>query len=127
MKAGIDHAVVAGNRVWLLDSTCWAPAFRRTAGVRQVNGRHGAPRAGRPTMVMATHAFQVYLGAKAIVEAPTVTVWPSSPAKPLTLWAWEPVARKGVAVERFTVAVGRLLRPTPADATIVRALRQFVI
>ena len=127
MKADIDHAVVAGNRVWLLDSKCWVPGFYWSIGARQMKGFHEAPHAGRSTMAIATGAFQGYLGAGAIVEAPIIVVWSSSSTKPLTLWAWKPVAGKGVTGERFTATVGRLLQPTPADAAIVQALRRFVI
>jgi hypothetical protein len=126
MTADIDHVVVAGNRVWLLDSKRWKPGFYWTCGSWHMRGLRKVPHAGRETMGIAARAVKGYLGPGAVVETPIVIVWPSR-AKPLLLWAWRSPVGKGMTGKRFAASVGEIFRPAPADPTIVQALRRLVV
>lgn len=88
--ANIDHAIVAGNKVHLLDSKVWKPGFMWTLGGKTRRGFDHVPHAGSKTMAMARDAITAYLagaGAKAALVDATVVVWPSSRDGQVSTWA----------------------------------------
>jgi hypothetical protein len=123
MHADIDHVVVAGRRVWLLDSKCWAPGFYWSIGALSMRGLHPAPYAKRRTMSATARVVQGYLGTLASVEPPVVVVWPSS--ADLSVWAWRPLDARPITGNRFAAVVGRIIKPAPADPGVVEALAQL--
>ena len=127
MQADIDHMVVAGRRVWVFDSKCWAPGFYWSVGGLSMRGLTRAPYAKRHTMAAAARVLQGYLGASAAVEEPVVVVWSSSNARKASVWAWQPADAKPIAGKRFAAVVGRIVKPAPADPGIVGALAQLLI
>ena len=126
MQADIDHVVVAGRRVWAIDSKCWVPGFYWSIGELAMRGLHPAPYAKRRTMVAAARVLQGYLGASAGVEVPVVVVWSSSKAHTARVWAWRPAEARPITGKRFAAVVGRIVKPAPADADVVEALVQLV-
>lgn len=127
MKADIDHVVVAGRRVWVFDSKCWAPGFYWSVGGLAMRGFSRAPYAKRRTMAAAVRVLQGYLGASAAVEVPIVVVWPSSEARRASVWAWKPTEARPITGERFAAVVGRIVKPAPADPGVVGALAQLLV
>lgn len=121
----IDHVVVAGARVWVLDSKCWEPGFhwgrggRHRVGLREkAHYRTSAPRAAR--------FLQSYLGRRTVVEEPVLVVWPSSKRKPLWLWAWKPDKVSRVSGRRLRRLLERSVPTTPADPWVVERLRRLL-
>jgi len=86
-KANLDHVVVRGSIVVVLDSKFWKPGtYWRPPG---------GPRRGLKPFRPAEHIylaemagrFAARLGAPAATVRPLVVVWPSRPGQ-LTLWRW---------------------------------------
>jgi len=125
MHADIDHVVVAGRRVWLLDSKCWAPGFYWSIGALSMRALHTAPYAKRRTMLATARVVQGYLGALASVEPPIVVVWPSSDN--ISVWTWRPLDAKPITGNRLAAVAGRIIKPAPANPEVVEALAQLVL
>jgi hypothetical protein len=122
----IDHVVVAGARVWVLDSKCWAPGFhwgwggRHRAGIRErADYRSSAP--------MAAHFLKRYLGSRTSVEVPVVVVWPSSGRGALRLWAWRPNGLSRVSGKQLRRFLERSVVPARADPWIVARLEGLLV
>jgi hypothetical protein len=133
MRINIDHVVIAGTTVLLIDSKNWAPGFLWTIsgktyrGLRRFAGPDGKPVAEKRTVLMASEHIGGYVaGLGATFATPVVVVWPSRQGS-LSLWAASfPGARliHGHKLER----VVRRSVPTkkPANPVIVARLRQLV-
>lgn len=122
----IDHVVVSGHKVFIIDSKVWKPGFYWSFGQKHYRGLHAAPHAGKRTMAWASQAVQRFLGPQAKVQVPIIVVWPSSVKKPLRLWAWRPPEAQGMSGRRFASDAARIVRPRPADPEIVAALRRLL-
>lgn len=135
--ANIDHAVVSGRTVWLVDTKVWRPGFYvtlgeqtwRTGGPSRMLERFGAGE--KRTMPLATRRVTEYLeavGLHANVGGAVVVVWPSSEsaaAKPLRLWAYRPAGARAVVGARALSALRQARRP--ADPFVVAALTPLLI
>lgn len=99
--ADIDHVVVSGRKVWLIDSKMWKPGIYWSFAGRHYRGLHEAPHAGKRTMPWAAKTVRAYLGPSAQVQVPIIVVWPSSRAGTLRLWAWRPTGAVGMTGQRF--------------------------
>lgn len=77
IKANMDHVVVAGNHVLLIDTKGWSKGFYWT--VPALGTFHGLKRAEHidKPLSMAHKAFADLLQGDAIVSTPTVAVWGS--------------------------------------------------
>lgn len=128
-KANIDHVVVAGNRVWVIDSKLWMPGLYSTVRTRTWHRYKG-------TLQLAPHADKrgLPLGHSRIAELleplgarmqrPLMVVHSSRPGERVALWAYQPASDPG--------AKARAIRPTKlrfpahaADARIVAALARL--
>lgn len=80
IKANIDHVVVSGRDVLIIDSKLWGPGFYWTFGGKTRRGLKPFPAADKQTMVMISDGLRHYLASTpARVLAPIVAVWPSQP------------------------------------------------
>lgn len=136
--ANIDHAVVCGSRVYLIDSKSWAPAFYWTlAGstyrglarfrVARKDGTFAYP-AESMTMPMAYETIERYLaraGHRATMARPVVVVWPSSP-RPMNLRLLKMPSSKVVPGARFARYAWRMFTDRAADPGIVSSLSTLV-
>ncbi len=127
MRTDIDHVVVAGRRVWIIDSKCWAPGFYWSWLGLAWRGLRPAPHARRRTMAATARVLQGYLGTSAVVQTPVVVVWPSSEARRLSVWAWRPLDAKPLTGRRFAAVVNLIVPPAPADPKVVASLRELLI
>jgi len=132
--ANIDHLVVAGRTVWMVDAKRWKPGFYIKLGARVYRFHHGdgverfAP-AEKSTMVMAGDRLTRWLAGRGIrfrFRPSTVVVWPSSQSVPLRMWAARsmPGARL-VSPDQFSDLASRRCRGT-ADPALVAALMPLV-
>lgn len=120
VKANIDHVVVTGTTVYLIDSKAWAPGFLWTVGDRSFRGLRPFAPAHSRTMVLARHAIETYLG-RPLKAQPLVVVW------------WTGAAGRAWAL-RFPgarVVIGRAILDAivdcgPADLATVTALSRLV-
>ena len=120
----IDHVVVAGRRVWLIDSKCWkpgtldfwpAPLSQPHAGASRQQADDG----------LGAKAIQAYLGRTAPVETPLIVVCPSSRARTTRLGLWRPAGARSMTGQRFAARVRRIVKQAPADPGLVAALARL--
>lgn len=86
----IDHAIVAGNDVYLIDSKMWKPGFMWTLGGKTRLGLTHVPHAESKNMSMARETIGAYLLANSIRTAgihADVFIWPSNDKSNLSVWA----------------------------------------
>ena len=139
VSANIDHVVVSGRNVLLIDTKQWKPGFYWTFGGKSRRGLTRVPHAEKQTMIMAVQGVSGFLanqGIKAHVLHPVVVVWPSSRGGRLSLWALRFPGAHVMNADRLMSrrAVGGALMSRPwkrwvedtADPAVVSALSTLI-
>lgn len=129
VTANVDHVVVSGRRVFLIDSKVWRPGFYWTLRGRTWRGLERFAPADKKTMVMATDAFTSYLTSRVRgVQLPTpiLVVWPSRSSGRFTSWLLQVPGAAVITGEALTQRWSRLFGRKPADPRIVDALVPLV-
>lgn len=152
LNLNIDHVVIAGRTVALIDSKCWKPGFYLTLGGRTFRGRHtashvdkqtmvmavsdevadherpAASHVDKQTMVMARESIGAYLTRRGCAaELPAVVaVWPSNQHKLLRLWAARMPGADLIQATKLPRWLDRHLPNKPADPEIVAAMAGLV-
>jgi len=86
--ANVDHLVIAGNKVIIIDSKVWSPGYYATIAGRtwvyRSKGRSSKAKAleyfspgDKKTIPMLVDVMGEYLGSRALVVNPTMVVWSS--------------------------------------------------
>jgi len=132
--ANIDHVVVSGRKVLLVDSKMWKPGFYWTAGGKTrrgwrrftVTSRSGKPAypAETKTMSMAYDSITRYLhgrGINATVARPVVVVFSSSQRARITVWML-----RFPGAQAMTGDACGLVGKRAADPVIVAALAELL-
>lgn len=130
--ANIDHAVVSGDTITLLDSKMWRPGFYWTLGA--LGGTHrGLERfdsADKKTLPTARASLERHLQAYRIPSfrfgRSALVVWPSNAHAAITLWAYRPQNARAFTGPAFARHAARFLGTEPANPSIVIALRELV-
>lgn len=128
-KANIDHVVVAGNRVWVIDSKLWLPGLYSTVRNHTWRRHKGkftpAPHADKRGLPLG-HAriAELLEPLDSRMQRPLMVVHSSRPGERVALWAYQPASDKGAKI--------RAIRPTKlrfpareADPRIVTALARL--
>lgn len=128
IKANIDHVVISGRRVLLIDTKVWKPGIYWTFAGATRRGVERFTPADKRTMPMAADAIRRHLdGFDARLLAPLVTVWPSRLAPMSLLFARSPGSRL-VLGNGLLPAVHRCLGPVnAAEPALMARMRQLVI
>ena len=129
-KANVDHVVVAGNKVWVIDSKRWKPGFYWTLGGRTRRGGESFPSADKRGLPLVRIRLAQFLVAKRLdvqVQRPLMVVHNTRPAEKQSLWAYRP---RG---DEYPRSRPRVVRPdalsfpaVAADPRIVQALAPLV-
>lgn len=123
-RANIDHIVVTGNKVLLVDSKMWKPGFFWTWGGRTYRGRQRFESAEKQTMVMARQKIAAYLassGLKVEMANPYICAWPSNDHTTMRTWALKFPGAIVLPGPKFGKRVQQH-RMEPADPEIVKRL-----
>ena len=130
MQANIDHVVVSGERVTILDSKAWQPGRIWTfAGVTR-RGWSRFPSGDKRTLDMAQTAISAVLRGKQVkhrMATPLMVVWPSNDTRAMKLGLFKPVGAEAITGRRLITNAKKLLGDKPADPAIVAALLPLVI
>lgn len=124
-SANIDHAVVSGRTVHLIDAKVWKPGFYWTFGGKTFRGLSRFTPAEKKTMEMAVDAINRHLAGRRVtakVARPLLVVWPSSTRGTSSFWAMVSPGARLVDGVTFTAKVRRLVGTKPADPDVVAAL-----
>lgn len=131
-KANIDHVVVSGRTVYVIDAKVWKPAFYWTLGEKTRRGFERFEPAEKQTMVVISNALRAYFdqyGIKVNLPTPLLFVWPSSKRGSLnTRFLSVPGADTiaGPKVEKVAERLFSGRRAKPADPQVIAALAPLV-
>lgn len=130
IKANIDHIVVSGRTVTIIDSKVWKPGFYWTVAGFTFRGRERFAPADKKTMPMARKAIATLLakqGLNASVRKPLLVVWPSGQRRQLRLGLLRSPGARAVTGDRFTTLTHSLCGARPADPAVFAALSKLTI
>lgn len=128
-SANVDHVVVTGSRVQMVDAKVWAPGTYWTwAGVTR-RGLERFAAADKRTMGFAVDALARFLTARGVVHemaVPLVVVWPSSTSRSMRLRLLRVPGAETVTAEVFARRVGRSRPRAGYSPSIVAALAELL-
>lgn len=126
-RANIDHVVVSGRTVLLIDSKQWKPGFYWTVpGLGTFRGWSRFSYADKATMSMAVDKVTKHLqdsGVRAKVTTPVVAVWSSSKKGTINATLLRVPGARSVPGEALDRVVGA---GKPADPGVVAALAKLL-
>jgi hypothetical protein len=136
ITANIDHVVVAGSTVYLVDTKVWKPGRYWTLFGRTRRGWARFPHADKKTMAFADEDIERFLRSRGIenfsIARPLLVVWPSSTLGSLNLSRLRVAGADAMSGARFATYAQRhfakrlLGGATPADGRIVAALADLL-
>lgn len=125
--ANVDHVLVSGNRVLLIDTKEWAPGFYWTWRGRTRRGREPVPHVDKQTMAAARDRLARHLAATgALVLEPLVWVWPSSLREPTRTGLLRVPGARVMTMDRASSHVRRRNLSRTADPRVVSTLQPLV-
>ncbi|MHB1973785.1 MAG: nuclease-related domain-containing protein [Acidimicrobiales bacterium] len=125
VDADIDHVVVAGRDLFIVDSKVWRPSRYWTLAHTTRRGLERVPFADKHTSEMAVRALRSLLAARqvdVVIHEPLIVVWSSNTSRAMKLGLYRPRGAHAIAGEVFEHRVGSLFRHAPADPAVVNAL-----
>jgi hypothetical protein len=137
-RANVDHVVVVGRTVWVIDTKVWAPGFYWRVGSRAYRGAERFEPAEKKTTSLAVTRLRSYLergGVAADFATPTVVVWPSNTRDRLSLMLLRRVGDSPVvgasgfalALRSMTSTRGLLRRRRTANSELVATLSELLV
>ncbi|ACL42183.1 NERD domain protein (plasmid) [Pseudarthrobacter chlorophenolicus A6] len=125
-KANIDHAIVSGKSVLLMDSKMWKPGFYWSLlGYRR--GWEKTPHIGKSQEYVSRAMNSFLQGTGARVLTPRLVVWSSRDGQPLSTWMLTVPGAEVVNGLRIVPAVKSFVREGSADPAIVRKLQELLV
>lgn len=128
--ANVDHAVVSGTDVLLLDSKAWAPGFVWSFGGKGYRGLSPFPAATKKTLPMALDAYRQHLARHGITGnrlSAALIVWCSRSTGNVTTWALAAPGARVVGGPALAARPSRLLGKKAADPHVVNALARLLV
>lgn len=129
VAANIDHVVVSGRRVTVIDSKLWAPGFYWTFQGRTFRGLSRFSPAEKKTVPMAANGLTRYLAKKRVnaqFPRPLLVVWPSTTRRLILFLMASPGAHP-ITGDTFARTAAGAIGIEAADPSVVAALRALVI
>lgn len=124
-SANIDHVVISGRNLWIIDSKCWLPGTYWTwRGVTR-RGLAPFPVADKRYLGFAAQVLDTYcaqLGLRAHIRLPLIVVWPSREAGRVSVRWYQPKAARAVPGPSLGRVGRRLFSSDPADPRVVSAM-----
>jgi len=131
ISANIDHIVVSGRKVTIVDSKVWKPGFYWTLFGATRRGLEKFAPADKRTIPMALDAIDRFLRKEKIRFSnggPLLVVWSSQKAKPSSsLTFLRSPAATAINGPSFEQSPASYVGGKPADEQIVRALSQLLL
>lgn len=122
-KYNIDHAVLAGKTLLLVDSKAWKPGFLWTMGGKTRRGFEAFPSADKKSVEAAFRDIAAILPSDISMPTPLVVVWPTNQKKGLSMWAASYPGAKLVRDGALERTVRRMAKGSqPADQRVVSIL-----
>jgi|GEM_PF-1884179 len=123
-NANIDHAVVSGRTVTIIDSKTWEPGTYFALFGRVFRGGRRAKHADKAAVAWQRARAAKVVGAAGTVARPVVVVWPSNESRPINV-RW--LRLRGVKIVAGpSLTMGRLARLTGSRSADVSTFRAVV-
>lgn len=126
-KANIDHIIVSGKRVLILDSKMWKPGFYWTFSGTNRRGREKVPHTAKDQGYIQRAVISHLAGTGAEVGVPKLAVWPSREGQKLSLWLLRVPGAGVIAGTALAGVVGKFIGRRPADDQIVKRLATLLV
>jgi len=104
-KANIDHVVVSGNKVWLIDTKVWQPGTYITVFGRTYRGFTPVPHTDKRGLPFAQKRIRDYLDGSHTspeMQRPLLVIRSSRQGHPVRLWGYRPASDPGARVRAIT-------------------------
>lgn len=125
-KANIDHAVVSGKSVLLIDSKMWKPGFYWSLlGFRR--GWEKTPHIGKSQEYVSSAMTSYLQGTGARISTPQLVIWSSRDGHPVSTWLLNVPGADVITGLRIVPAVKSFVRQGAADPAIVARLQQLLV
>ncbi|WP_427019367.1 nuclease-related domain-containing protein (plasmid) [Pseudarthrobacter sp. P1] len=125
-KANIDHVIVSGKNVLILDTKVWKPGFYSSVfGYRR--GWAKADHVGKDQSYVSRSMDSFLAGTGARIGLPRLVVWSSRDGQSLSTWALKVPGASIVHGLGVVPLVKAFVRQGPADPAIVARLRQLLV
>lgn len=127
--ANVDHAVVSGSTVLLLDAKAWAPGFVWSLGGSSYRGLKSFPAATKRTLPMARDAYLEHLAKNGVTGVDitcALVVWSSRKEGKVSTWALTSPGARVIPGTKLAASPRRFLPRRPADPAITSALTRLV-
>jgi hypothetical protein len=124
MRANIDHVVVSGRDVWLLDTKVWAPGTYWTVLGHTRRGLRRIPWADKKTSLMAVQSISGFLAAnnvRAKVHRPVLVVWPSNANKEPNITWYHANGARAIPAAKLARFCTRMRKPAAPEIVHVLA------
>lgn len=124
-RANVDHVVVAGSTITLIDTKLWRPGFYWASPSGPRRGLDDFPAAKTGTLTLAKARLSALLdrhGVPATFATPLLLVWSSDGSRPVSTWALRIDGVKALPAARFDQ---RRLGRSAADPRIVEILTRL--
>lgn len=125
-QANIDHVVVSGRNITLIDAKVWKPGFYWTFRGRTRRGLERFPPADKRTMPFAKKRIEGLLtsrGVNANIRLPLIAVWSSRRNERVNLSFARAHEARLLPAEQLTT---RLIGTRPADERVVAVLKTLL-
>lgn len=125
----VDHVVVSGRKVWILDTKVWKAGVYWTLSGHTRRGFSLVPHTDKKTMEMAVNYLRGYLrntGVQCQIQKPIIIIWPGSDGAKCGVRFYRPVSATAISAARFATIAPRMFGRAPADEAIVSRLACLV-
>lgn len=129
-KANIDHAVISGRKIVLIDTKVWKPGRYWTLGGKTRRGREMVPHVDKANPQLGFDTISRFLKGRGIaftMVTPLIAVWSSSKRSPVGLFWLRIPGASAFRAEKLLRRVKRSVGSRPADPAIVAALSELVV
>lgn len=126
-KANIDHVIVSGKNVFILDTKVWKPGFYWTLAGTTRRGFEKVKHVDKDQSYLHRALTQYLNGTGAIVHTPVLVVWSSRAAETPSVWMVKVPGAKVTSGKSLVQMVKGFIGRKPADPAIVRRLSGLLV
>lgn len=126
-KANIDHVIVSGKNVFILDTKVWKPGFYWTFAGTTRRGLEKVKHIDKDQAYLHRALTQYLKGTGAIVHTPILVVWSSQKTDQPSTWMVRVPGAKVTSGKNLVSMVKGFIGRKPADTAVVTKLSSLLV
>lgn len=126
-RANIDHVVVSGKRVLILDTKVWKPGFYWTLAGKNRRGLERVAHTEKSQQYITDSVTRYLQGTGARIGVPFLVVWPSNKSGKVSTWLLKVPGAGVITGSALADTVRRFTARKPADPVIVNKLKALCV